>query len=195
VQRASTVLILCLSAATLAWAPATAVAQAQPNQAPAQQAQPKSLGAGGEFGAWSAWEFGDGNNKVCYVTAMPAKSQASNPNAKRGDIRVTVSHRPGTKARDEISFVAGYPLKTDRAVAAAVDKAKTFEFSRRASNANEMIWTKDPETDKAMVAAMRTGKELVMSGTSQRGTTTTDNFVLDGFGKALDAANRACGLR
>lgn len=174
--RASTISLLFLTVATTAWA----------------QAQPKSLGG---FDSWSAWEFGEGNAKVCYVTATPTKSQASVANAKRGDIRVTISHRPATKARDEISFVAGYPLKTDKAVAASVDKAKTFEFSRRAPSTNEMIWTKDPETDKAMVAAMRTGKELVLNGTSQRGTTTVDSFVLEGFAKALDAANKACGLR
>jgi len=156
------------------------------------QPQPRSVGV---FDAWSAWEFGEGATKVCYVTGVPANSQSKPAGARRGDIRITVSHRPATKARDEISFQAGYPIKSDKSVSAAVDKTKTFEFSRRASNAGEMIWTKDPDTDKAMIAALRTGSELVVNGTSQRGTTTTDSFRLEGFAKALEAANKACGLR
>lgn len=168
-----------------------ALALAPAASAQAQQ-QPKSVGV---FDAWSAWEFGDGAAKVCYLTGVPATSQTKPPGARRGDIRLTVSHRPATKARDEISFQAGYPLKSDRPVTAIVDKTKTFELSRRAASQVEMIWTKDPDTDKAMIAALKTGKELVVNGTSQRGTATIDNFKLDGFAKALEAANRACGLR
>ena len=154
------------------------------------QAQPESLGG---FDSWSAWEFGEGAAKVCYVTGVPASSQPAG--AKRGDIRVTVSHRPATKARDEISFQAGYPIKADKMVTAAVDKAKNFEFSRRAQPTGEMIWTKDPETDKAMIAALKTGTDLVVNGVSTRSTATVDSFKLSGFAKALEAANKACGLR
>ena len=156
------------------------------------QAQPKSLGV---FESWSAWEHGEQAAKICYLSATPASSQTKPPGVRRGDIRVTISHRPGSSARDEISFQAGYPIKSDRNVGAVVDKTKNFEFSRRAPNNTEMIWSKDQATDKAMVAALRSGRELVFNGTSQRGTTTTDVFKLDGFGKALDAANKACGLR
>jgi hypothetical protein len=171
--------------------PVLALALAPPAWGQVQQ-QPKSVGV---FDAWSAWEFGEGNAKVCYLTGAPASSQTNPAGARRGDIRLTVSHRPATKARDEISFQAGYPIKTDKPVVAVVDTAKTFELSRRAPNQGEMIWTKDVETDKAMIVALRSGKELVINGTSQRGTTTTDSFKLEGFAKALEAANRACGLR
>lgn len=154
------------------------------------QAQPKSLAS---FDAWSAWEFGEGPAKVCYVTGLPAASLPAG--AKRGDIRITVSHRPATKARDEISFQAGYPIKADKPVTAAVDKAKSFEFSRRAQPTGDMIWTKDPETDKAMIVALKTGTDLVVNGMSTRNTATADTFKLSGFAKALEAANKACGLR
>ena len=167
-------------------APAPAQAQAQ------AQSSVKSLGV---FESWSAWEHGEQASKICYVSATPASSQTKPPGVRRGEIRMTISHRPGANARDEISFQAGYPIKTDRNVAAVVDKAKNFEFSRRSPANTEMIWSKDPATDKAMVTALRAGRELVFSGTSQRGTTTTDMFKLDGFGKAMDAANKACGLR
>jgi hypothetical protein len=181
VLRAAFVLpVLAFALAPAAWG------QAQP------QPQPKSVGV---FESWSAWEFGDAAARICYLSATPTASQTKPPGARRGDIRLTISHRPAARTRDEISFQAGYPIKSDKPVQAIVDGTRTFELSRRAPNQAELIWTKDPETDKAMLAAMRTGKELVVNGTSQRGTTTTDSFKLDGFVKALEAANRACGLR
>ncbi len=177
--RAAFVLpVLALALAPVAW-----------GQTPPQ---PRSIGV---FDAWSAWEFGEAAAKICYLSGTPATSQTKPPGARRGDIRVTVSHRPAARTRDEISFQAGYPIKSDKPVQAVVDGARTFELSRRAPNQAELIWTKDPDTDKAMIAALRTGKELVVNGTSQRGTVTTDSFKLDGFAKALEAANRACGLR
>ena len=154
--------------------------------------QPRSVGV---FETWSAWEFGDAAAKICYLSAVPAASQTKPPGARRGDIRLTVSPRPAARTRDEISFQAGYPIKGDKPVQAVVDGSRTFELSRRAPNQAELIWTKDPDTDKAMLAALKTGKELVVNGTSQRGTVTIDSFKLDGFAKALEAANRACGLR
>jgi len=47
----------------------------------------------------------------------------------------------------------------------------------------------------AIVAALRSGKEIVVTGASQRGTTTSDVFKLEGFAKGLELASRACGLR
>ena len=173
----------------VAAAPVAASAQAQ-GQAQGQAAvQARSLGV---FDAWSAWEHGEQAAKVCYLSATPASSQTRPPGVRRGEVRVTIGHRPGSNARDEVSFQAGYPIKSDRNVVAVVDRTRNFEFSRRVPSNPEIIWSRDAATDRALVAALRTGRELVINGTSQRGTTTTDTFKLDGFAKALDAANRAC---
>jgi invasion protein IalB len=169
--------------AMLAAFPGDAPGQAQPS------AQAKSLGT---FDAWNAWEHGEQASKVCYVSAAPASSQTKPPGVRRGQVWVMVSHRMGANARDEVSFQAGYPIKGDRPVTAVVDRTRSFELSNRSTAIPETIWAKDPATGRAMIAAMRTGRELVVNGTSQRGTTTTDAFKLDGFAKALDAANRAC---
>lgn len=175
--------LFAIVAAVLAAMPGLAGAQAQP------AAQTRSLGT---FDAWAAWEHGDQANKVCYLSAVPASSQTKPPGVRRGQVWVMVSHRVATGARDEISFQAGYPIKTDRPVTLVIDRTRTFELSTRSAANPETIWAKDPAAGRATVAAMRTGRELVVNGTSQRGTTTTDTFKLDGFARALDAANRAC---
>ena len=176
-------------------------AQAPAAQAPAAQAPAAQTPAGTKVlhssNVWNAWEVNGQGGKLCYVSARPTSTQTKPPGVKRGEVYVTISHRIGatSQVRDEISFHAGYPIKADRNVGAAVDKTKTFDFERRGPATPELIWSKSPETDKAMIAAMRSGRELVFTGTSQRGTTTVDVFKLDGFVKALDAANKACGPR
>jgi hypothetical protein len=42
------------------------------------------------------------------------------------------------------------------------------------------------------VKAMRTGKSLIVVGTSSKGTETTDTYSLVGIGKAMDKINSAC---
>lgn len=167
------------------------VACAQPALA---QGQPGAKQLGTAEG-WQAYEFGDGAAKVCYVTAAPSSSQVKPSGAKRGDYRIMVTHRPAQRQRDEVSFHAGYPVSTTKPVVGIVDKAKNFDFSRRNEKTPEIIWSKDGDTDKAMIAALRSGKELVVNSVSQRGTSTSDIFKLEGFAKALDLANKACGLR
>ena len=175
-------IFLVLSLLSVACGPA-ALAQGQQGT--------KSLGSAE---GWQAYEFGEGAAKVCFVTASPASSQVKPAGAKRDEIRLMVTHRPAQRQRDEVSFHPGYPVSTTKPVVAVVDKAKNFEFNRRSEKAPQVIWSRDPEADKAIVAALRAGKELVVNGVSQRGASTSDTFKLAGFARALDLASRACGL-
>ncbi|MFM8681145.1 MAG: invasion associated locus B family protein [Alphaproteobacteria bacterium] len=168
---------------SVAVAPA-ALAQGQPG--------PKHLGT---VAAWHAYESGEGAARVCFVTSQPASSQVKPAGAKRDEIRLMVTHRPAQRQQDEVSFHAGYPVSTAKPVVAVVDKAKNFDFVRRSEKTPNVIWSASPDADKAIVAALRSGKELVVNGVSQRGSSTSDTFRLEGFGRALDLANRACGPR
>ncbi len=156
------------------------------------QPAPKLLG---KFETWQAFEYADPAGKVCYLTAVPAKSESKPAGAKRGEARLTVSHRPVAKSRDEITFQAGYPLAGDKRVVATVDATKFFELGRQVASQPETRWTRDIDMDKAMIAALRAGKEIVIAAASARGTQTTDSFALAGFSRALDAINKACGVR
>jgi len=148
----------------------------------------------GSAEGWQAYEFGEGAARICYVTSAPTSSQVKPASAKRDDVRIMVTHRPAHRQRDEVSFHPGYPVSTSKPMVAVVDKTKNFEFSRRSDKAPQVIWSRDVEADKAIVAALRSGKELVVSGVSQRGASTSDTFRLAGFARVLDLASRACGL-
>ncbi|MGZ8996253.1 MAG: invasion associated locus B family protein [Rhodospirillales bacterium] len=44
-----------------------------------------------------------------------------------------------------------------------------------------------------MLDAMRAGRQMVVKGTSTRGTLTTDTYSLNGFSTALQSIDKACG--
>lgn len=175
----------CAAAAVVALTTMVTPAMAQAPASPA----PKALG---NFEDWVSVELGSGAAKACYMFARPTASEPKG--AKRGDIMVVVTHRPGAKRQDEVSFQAGYPFKDGSPVAVEVD-GKKFEFFTRLDVDQEAAWARDAEADKAVVAAMRAGKTLKVKGTSARNTVTTDTFSLAGFTKAYAEIGKACGVK
>ncbi|MBI3710648.1 MAG: hypothetical protein HY246_23635 [Proteobacteria bacterium] len=153
---------------------------------PAASAEPKSLGT---FDAWIAIEVPEAGGKVCYTLSRPEKSEPAG--LKRGDALLTVSHRPAANRRDEASFQSGYPYKPDVPVAVEVDGKKFAFFTKPAVQA-ELAWANDGAVDKALVEAMRSGRRLLVKGTSARNTATTDTISLAGFTKAYSEISKAC---
>jgi invasion protein IalB len=150
---------------------------------------PKALGT---FDAWVAVELPEKSSKICYMASRPSKSTPEG--AKRGDILLTVTHRPGAKQRDEVSFQSGYPFKPGAPVTIEVDKKKFELFTKPEADA-EGAWSRDAAMDKALVEAMRAGNSAVVKGTSARGTETVDTFSLAGFTKAYAEIGKACGIK
>jgi invasion protein IalB len=150
---------------------------------------PKSLGT---FDAWVAVELPEKSSKICYMASRPEKSAPDG--AKRGDILLTVTHRPNAKQRDEVSFQSGYPYKPGAPVTIEIDKKK-FELFTKPDSDPEGAWSRDAAMDKALVEAMRAGNSAVVKGTSSRGTETADTFSLAGFTKAYAEIGKACGIK
>lgn len=174
--------LLTLSVAITAAASLTAAA-------PAAAQGPKSLGT---FDSWIAVEMPEKSSKICYMISRPTKSAPEG--AKRGDVLLTITHRPAAKQRDEVSFQAGYPYKAGAPVMAEIEKKK-FEMFTRPETEPEGAWSRDAAMDKALVEAMRAGKTVIVKGTSARGTDTADTFSLAGFSKAYAEIGKACGVK
>lgn len=147
------------------------------------EAGQKSLGT---FGAWWAYTEGAADNRVCYAGSRPSKKEGKV--AGRRDAYLLVTNRPGQKATGEISLSSGYPFKEGSDALATIGDKK-FKMFTRGDNA----WTYDAQADKAMVAALKTGKQMVVKGTAKGGQVTTDTYALGGFPKALAAIDKACG--
>ena len=145
-------------------------------------AQQKTLGT---FGDWTAVSDGSGNNRLCYIGSAPKKAEGKY--TTRGSAHFLVTNRPADRVKGEVSVATGYVYKDGKDAEAEVD-GKKFKLFTRGENA----WAYDAGTDKAMVGALKAGRQLVVRGTSSRGTETTDTYSLSGFTAALAAIDKAC---
>jgi invasion protein IalB len=148
----------------------------------AQGTDPELLG---EFSDWAAYTYKAKDTKVCYVSSRPKSSEPKN--AKRDPAFLLVTHMPGRKVKGEVSTIIGYPFKKESIAKLTVDEA-SFELFTNADGA----WADKPETEKKIVSAMKSGKVLKISGTSWRGTATTDTYSLEGISAALAKIDDAC---
>ncbi|QDO97212.1 hypothetical protein FNB15_07990 [Ferrovibrio terrae] len=159
--------------------------------AQARKADPKAAATEtrriGKFTGWDAYEHTDKGSKLCYLHAQPQKKEPSS--AKRGEIYILVTHKPKEKIRNEVSIYFGYPLKDATPAQAVIGPTTIDMFTHQ-----EAAWASDATTDQKLVDALRKGKTLVVRGESSRGTKTTDTYDLDGFGQALQAIDKACGV-
>ncbi len=142
----------------------------------------------GIFGDWSAFQFSEDGNPACYMSSEPIK--ATGNYTKRGEVFAIISHRPAEKRIGEISIIAGYNYQKDSAVKVTIDK-QSFELS---IIQDDSAWARDAAADKKLVQAMKKGNQMIVKGTSSRGTPTTDTYSLKGFTKAYNAIGKACGL-
>lgn len=142
----------------------------------------------GSAGRWTAYEYSENPGKVCYLTGEPAKSEP--PGTRRRRPLVMVTHRPGEKIANVVSFAEGYPLKEGSDVSLDIGGA-TFDLFTKGDTA----WARTAELDKSIVEAMAKGKQAVAKGTPEKGTPTTDTYSLAGFAQALALIDKACGVK
>lgn len=139
----------------------------------------------GQFENWTAMTATDQGKKVCFISSEPTQSQGKYK--KRDKVIAFITNRPDQDAKDVFSHVAGYSFKTGATVNAKIGD-KNFKLFTKEDTA----WTPDKDTDTAMVGAMMKGRDMVITGSSARGTKTTDTYSLKGVSAAYDAMKKAC---
>jgi hypothetical protein len=163
---------------------APAAAPARPAAAPVAPPQ-KLLG---EWGKWKGTLDIEDRNPVCFLTAPPTASEPKD--ARRTGIVLQVYHRPGLKQRDVVTSKFGYAFKDGATAVFEVDGQKVTLFTK-----DDAAWTYTEKDDRTIVDAMKRGNELVVRGTSARGTATVDRYSLSGFSAGLAEINKACNIR
>jgi hypothetical protein len=145
----------------------------------------------GDFKSWSAFTSGTGDSKVCYVLSKPRMSEPAK--TKRDAIYFLINDWPGRKAKAEPEIVPGYVYKDKSTVTAEVGPNR-FEFFTKNEGTSGGAWIEKQDDETKLIDAMRHGAELVVIGTSKRGTKTQDTYSLAGLSDALDKIHEACGL-
>ena len=138
----------------------------------------------GTFDFWTVWSDTEGGSRICYISSTPQDSQPTNVN--RGAIHFIVTKRPGNA--NEISTLIGYPFHDTNANASATIDGRNYPMVTE----NNAAWLASLEDEATFVAGMRAGSTLVVRGTSQRGTNTTDTYSLRGVTAALNRLNQEC---
>src|SRR5580658_10849485 len=135
---------------------------------PAAADAPEKLG---EFKAWTAYSSGAGDSKVCYALSKPKMSEPTK--VKRDAVYFLINDWPGRKAKSEPEIVPGYEYKDKSTVMAEVGSNK-FEFFTKNEGTSGGAWVEQQADETRLIEAMRHGAELVVIGTSKRGTKTQD---------------------
>lgn len=142
----------------------------------------------GEFGDWRAQVFMENGELVCTAWTQPIKDTGKYKT--RGAIYLYITHRPATKRFNVVQIVTGYRYKKGSEVHVRIG-GETFKLFTDFDTA----WARTPAIDRKIVAAMRRGNSMIVTGISSRGTDTTDTYSLKGVSDAHDAINVACDAR
>ncbi len=157
--------------------------------ATAAAAQSQSATPAGTFKDWNAFVSGDGGNKVCFIASQPKDSKYSKPVSGRDPAFFQITTIPSKNIHDEASSIVGYTFAADAVVTADVD-GTSFKMFLDGSYP-DTTWAQ-PDQEADLVAAMKHGSKLTVTGTSSRKTTVTDTYSLAGISAALDALAKQC---
>ncbi len=109
-------------------------------------ASAQSLQEIAKYKAWRVFKSGSGETMSCHISSEPRKKTPSN--VRRGEIFISISHRPGQGVYDEVSLRIGYPFSSSSKPFAQIGK-DTFSFlpappkniARRAGHGWKMLLT------------------------------------------------------
>jgi hypothetical protein len=161
--------------------------ESKPASAPAAVAGGAEPTLIGQFGTWGAYSAAPNGKKVCFALAKPSSSKTNPPNRPRDPAYAFVSTRPAEKVNNEVSVMIGYALKPGSESTVEVGGASFAMYTQ-----GDGLWIKNAAEEERMVEVMRKSADLVVKGTSAKGTETTDIFSLKGLAQALDRIAQDC---
>ena len=158
-----------------------------------QQATPVAI-----FGDWNVFVNGDGRNKLCYAIAQP---QTRSPKTlKRDTAYLFVSVRKGENVQNEVAVMLGFPSRPAAsqtkpgAGPASTDPTLTIGSTRYGLVVKDgNAWLQNPAEEGRVVAEMSgRNPKLSVKTTSMRGSPTSDEYALAGFGEAMKRTREEC---
>jgi hypothetical protein len=144
-------------------------------------AQRQALGI---FFQWGA--FLQEGPKRCFALAEPHRA----PKAEGRRPFASISFWPGIGVRGQVHFRLSRNKRPGSAVLLRIDD-RTFQLFAGGANA----WARDARGDAEIVAAMRSGIDMIIETRSDRGAMVRDYYQLRGAATAIDAAALACARR
>ena len=138
----------------------------------------------GTFGRWAA--FRDTGPLHCFAIAQPVETVRNPLNRAFASI----ANWPGTGARGQLHIRLSRPRDRRAAVTLSIGDRR---FALKAGDAD--AWAPDTATDRAIVAAIRSGRSLSVESVAAGKGPFVDVYSLAGAPTAIDAAAVACAGR
>lgn len=139
----------------------------------------------GQFSRWTGYTYVAGGGKVCYAVTQPQETQPKG--VKRDPVYVFITNRPKEGVKHEISIITGYPYKEGSKTQVKIGSDTFVLFTK-----DDGAWVQNAAEESRLIGAMRAGSEMVVTGTSRRGTVTTDTYSLAGVTAALKRIDSEC---
>ena len=138
----------------------------------------------GVFGSWGA--FRDAGAGRCYAIAMPAPGKHANETQPF----VTIATWPGKNIRGQVHVRLARRAQPGHGITLKIGG----RYYPLAGNGVD-VWSVDPRSDPAIVAAMRSQPVMTIYATDSAGKRYWDSYALAGAASAMDAASIACSNR
>lgn len=139
----------------------------------------------GQFNRWTAYTYMQNDAKVCYAVSQPTETLPKGVN--RDPVYVFVTNRPKEGVRHEVSIITGYPYKEDSKTQVKIGNDTFVLFTQ-----NDGAWVQNAAEETRLIGAMKAGSDMVVTGTSRRGTVTTDTYSLSGVTAAVNKIDAEC---
>jgi invasion protein IalB len=143
----------------------------------------------GTFKDWNAFVSNDPDGKICFIASQPKDSKYSKPVSGRDPAFFQITSIPTKSIRNEASSIVGYTFLANATVTVTID-GTPFKMFLDASHP-DTAWSV-PETEAALVEALKHGHTMTVEGTSKRNTTVSDTYSLSGISAALDKITTEC---
>ena len=157
--------------------PAAPAVPAEPPEAPFLE---------GAYYDWSLYGLRENDSLVCYLSSGLERSSDNVP--RRRPAVILITNRPTEGRKGIVSVVPGYKYEPGSSVLVTIGRKQFHLFT-----AGNAAWAQEGD-DAPIVAAIRGGSTLVVTGHMESGPATTDTFSLKGFGAALVALDQACPM-
>ena len=151
----------------------------------AQQQQTKAPTPLQTFERWATYTYNNAGAKVCYAATQPSETQPQGVN--RDPVFMFITNRPKEGVKHEVSVITGYPYKEGSKTTVKIGDA-TFSMYTKDQGA----WVENAAEESRLINSMKGGSDMVITGTSKRGTVTSDTYSLKGVSAALKRVDTEC---
>lgn len=136
-------------------------------------------------GSWSVYVANANNQRVCFSSSTPIDTQPKN--ASRGPLYFYVTTWRKDNVHAEVSARLGYVINSHVPPTVIVGSENFKLFARK-----DKIFTRNPQEEKRLIAAMLNASTLIVKATSIDGAETKDTYSLSGLAASLKKMEQQC---